>query len=172
MYIGTYVFAYDMYIRTYVFMYAQFMCGSLVWVNILPFIVTAQEGPSIVIAHPGQNIELLCTVTPSGGQTAAWIINHVVYTVQQLHNDIVTGYSSNGNNLTIENIIMNDDRNNTQYICGIVPSTVSNPTLADIVDESEPIILYVAGEYQYMLHYIVIFNSKLPNITCMPKPSF
>ena len=25
--------------------------------------VTAQEGPGIVIAHPGQDVELLCTVT-------------------------------------------------------------------------------------------------------------
>ena len=110
------------------------------------FIVTAQEGPGTVTAHPGQNVELLCTVTPSGSQTAAWIINHVVYTVQQLHNGILTGYSSNGNNLIIENIMMNDDRNDTQYSCGTVLSTVSNPTVADIEDESDPIILYIAGE--------------------------
>ena len=74
------------------------------------FIVIAQEGPGTVIAHPGQDVELLCTVTPSGSQTAAWIINHVVYTVQQLQNDALIGYSSNGNNLIIENIMMNDDR--------------------------------------------------------------
>ena len=104
---------------------------------------------SIVIAHPGQNVELLCNVTPSGSQTAAWLINHVGYTVQQLHNGILTGYSSNGNNLIIENIMMNDGRNNTKYSCGIVLSTVSNPTQADIIDESDPTILYVAGEYQY-----------------------
>ena len=125
------------------------------------FTVTAQEGPGIVIAYPGQDIELLCTVTPSGSQTAAWEINNVVYTVQQLDNGILTGYSSNGNNLIIENIIMNDDRNDTQYSCGTVLSTLSNPTVADIVDESNTTILYVAGEYQYnVLHYIVIFSSS------------
>ena len=115
------------------------------------FIATAQQSSSTVIAHPGQNVELLCNVTPSGSQTVAWIINHVVYTVQQLHNGILTGYSTNGNNLIVENIMMNDDRNDTRYSCGTVLSTVSNPIVADIVDESDRTILYVAGEYQYTL---------------------
>ena len=96
----------------------------------------------------------MCTVTPSGSQTAAWIIDYVLYTVEQLHNGILTGYSSNGNNLIIENIMMNDDRNDTEYSCGTVSSTVSNPTVADIVDENDPTILYVAGEYQYNFMYI------------------
>ena len=47
---------------------------------------------------------------------------------------------------------MNDDRNDTEYSCVTVPSTVSQPTVADIIDESDPTILYVAGEYQYTLH--------------------
>ena len=111
------------------------------------FIVTAQEGPGILIVHPCQDAELLCNATPLESQTAAWIINHVVYTVQQLHNGILTGYSSNGSNLIIENIMMNDDRNDTQYSCVTVSSTVSNPTVADIRDENDLTILYVAGEY-------------------------
>ena len=91
----------------------------------------------------------MCTVTPSDGQTAAWVINDGgPYTVQQLHNGILDGYSTNGNNLIIENIMMNDDRNNTEYSCVTVLSTVY-PTIADIIDESDPTILYVAGEYQY-----------------------
>ena len=45
--------------------------------------------------------------------------------------------------------MMNDIRNNTKYSCGTISSTVSNPTVADIEDESDPTILYVAGEYQY-----------------------
>ena len=113
------------------------------------FTVTAQEGPGIVIAHPSQDVELLCTVTPSDGQTAAWIIdNGVIHTVQQLHNGILTGYSTNGNHLIIENIMMDDDRNETEYQCVTVPSTVSQPSIADIIDESDPTILYVVGEYQ------------------------
>ena len=47
--------------------------------------------------------------------------------------------------------MMNDDRNDTEYSCGTVLSTVSNPTIADIFYESDPTILYVAGEYQYTL---------------------
>ena len=42
---------------------------------------------------------------------------------------------------------MNDVRNDTVYSCGIVPSTVGNPTFIDIVDENDWTILYVAGEY-------------------------
>ena len=112
------------------------------------FPVAVQRGPGIAIVYPSQGVELLCTVTPSGSQTAAWIINNAgPYTVQQLHNDILNGYSSNGNNLIIENIMMNDDRNVTEYICVTVSSALSQPTLGDIVDESDATILYVAGEY-------------------------
>ena len=113
------------------------------------FTVTAQEGPGIVVAHPGQKVELLCDVALSEGETAAWLIDNVIYTVQQLHNAILIGYSTNGNNLIIENIMMNDDRNETEYICGTVPSTISQPTVGDIKVESDPTILYVAGEYHY-----------------------
>ena len=42
---------------------------------------------------------------------------------------------------------MTDDRNNTEYSCGTISSTVGNPTIANIRDESDPTILYVAGEY-------------------------
>ena len=45
---------------------------------------------------------------------------------------------------------MNDDRNDTEYSCGTVLSTVSNPTVADILDESNTTILYVAGEYHIL----------------------
>ena len=89
----------------------------------------------------------MCDVTPLEDEIAAWIINNgVIYTVQRLHNGILTGYSTNGNNLVIENIMMNDVRNNTEYICVTVPSTVSNPTIADTLDQSDSTILYVAGE--------------------------
>ena len=115
-------------------------------VQFVCFTVTAQEGPGIVIAHPGQDVELLCNVTSSGSQEAAWIINHVgPYTVQQLHNGILTGYRSNGNNLIIENIVMNDIRNSTEYRCVTVPNSMNNPTQGLT-------ILYVAGEYQYTLY--------------------
>ena len=105
----------------------------------------------------------MCPVTPSGSQIAAWIINHVVYTVQQLRNGILTGYGSNENNLILENIMMNDVRNATEYSCGIVSSTVSNPIVADIVVESDSTILYVAGEY----HIIWKILSALASLSCV-----
>ena len=114
--------------------------------NLYYFTVTAQQNSSIVIAHPGQDVELLCTVILSDGQTAAWVIDHIPYTVQFLHNDILAEYSSNGNNLIIENITMNDDRNDTEYSCVTILSTVSQPRIIDIIDESDPTKLYVAGK--------------------------
>ena len=97
----------------------------------------------------------MCTVTPSDGQTAAWVIDYgAVYPVQRLHNGILAGYSTNGNNLIIENIMMNDDRNDTEYSCVTVSSTVSQPSVTDIIDESDPTILHVAGEYQYKYSYL------------------
>ena len=123
------------------------------------YLVAGQEGLGIVIAHPDQTVELSCDVAPSESETAAWLINHVVYVVQRLHNDGVTGYSSNGNNLIIESIMMNDNRNDTEYSCVTVPSTVSNPIVTDIVDESDPTILYVAGEYQYKFMRVAMYIS-------------
>ena len=114
------------------------------------FTVAAQEGPGIVIAHPGQDVELLCTVTvTSGNQVAAWLVNNMgPYRINALRNGILAGYSVplGSNNLIVENIMMNDARNDSDYRCVIVPAQ-GVITVADIIDESDPTILYVAGEY-------------------------
>ena len=88
-------------------------------------------------------------MTSSRGQTAAWTINHAVYTVQQLRNAILTGYNSSGNNLIIKNIMINDGRNGTVYSCGTVSSTIGEPAIEDIKNESNRTILYVTGKYVY-----------------------
>ena len=94
----------------------------------------------MVIGYPGQNVELMCTVT-SQSQTVSWIINNTgPYEVGTLLNGILTGYSSNGNNLIVENVMMNDVRNRSNYSC------VINITRA-ILRQSYPTVLYVAGEY-------------------------
>ena len=112
--------------------------------------VAAQEGPGIVIAHPGQDVELLCTVTvTSTSQTIGWLVNNEgPYTISSLHNGILTGYTAtlDNSNLIVENIMMNDVRNGSEYRCVIVPAQ-GMITLADIIDESDPTILYVVGEY-------------------------
>ena len=109
--------------------------------------VTAQEGPGIVIVHPaGQDVELLCTIMISNvSEATAWVIsNGAPYRSNALLNGIVDGYSANGNNLIVENIMMNDDRNTTEYQCVII--TVGTTT---ILRQSNRTFLYVAGEYQY-----------------------
>ena len=113
------------------------------------FTVAAQEGPGIVIAHPGQDVELLCTVTVTiGSQTTGWLINNRLYRINTLHSGILTGHIATlgSNNLIVENIMMNDVRNGSEYRCVIVPAE-GMITVTDIIDESDPTILYVAGEY-------------------------
>ena len=107
--------------------------------------MAAQEGPGIVIVRPaGQDVELLCRVakpgTPQAGVT--WIINLKKYNVTSLSNGILDGYSAdiNSNNLIVKNIVMNDNRNNTECRCAIIMSDT-------ITEDSDPTILYVAGEY-------------------------
>ena len=85
-------------------------------------------------------------MTSSSNEQVAWTINHgTPYALMGLLNGIVTGYSANGNNLIVENIMMNDDRNNTEYRCVIITQGTRI-----ILRQSDPTILYVAGEYQYV----------------------
>ena len=107
--------------------------------------VVAQEGPGIVIAHPGEDVELLCNVT---GGTPTWIVNNVSYTLSELFTGQLAGHSSNGSNIIVEDIMMNDDRNGNMYTC-VVPQIPPTP---DII--SSPTILCVAGEYTYLRYYI------------------
>ena len=119
--------------------------------NYFVITVAAQEGPGIVIAHPGQDVELLCTVTvTSGTQAAAWLMNKTVgpYRISAIRNGSLAGHTANqdSNNLIVKKIMTNDDRNGSEYRCVIVPAHGAI-TLANITGESYPTILYVAGEY-------------------------
>ena len=109
--------------------------------------VAAQEGPGIVIAHPGQDVELLCTVTVTSNTQAAWLINNMgPYRLNAIRDGTLAGYTgagSDSNNLIVKNIALNDDRNGTDYRCLEVPQDILS--LA-IVEESNSTILYVAGE--------------------------
>ena len=95
----------------------------------------------------------MCTVTPSGGQIAAWVINDgIPHGLSAIQGNIISGYNATlgSNNLIIENIKINDDRNGSVYSCVTIPSGISNPSMADVINESDPTILYVAGE-----HYVI-----------------
>ena len=122
----------------------------MTYVHNAKFIVTAQEGPGIVIAHPGQDVELLCAVTvTSTSQTTGWLVNNVgPYRINSLRSGILTGHTAtvDSSNLIVENIMMNDVRNDSEYICVVIPAQ-GMVTFADIIDESDPTIMYVAGEY-------------------------
>ena len=102
----------------------------------------------MVITYPGQDVELMCTGTTQS-QTVSWIINDMgTYEVSTLLNGILTGYSSSGNNLIVQDIIMNDVRNRSNFLC------VINATRA-ILRQSYPTVLHVAGEdYCYNSTYI------------------
>ena len=82
--------------------------------------------------------------------------NEGPYTINALHNGILTGYTTlNSSNLIVENIMMNDGRNGSEYRCVVIPAQ-GMMTFADIMDESDPTTLYVAGEYSIVLmrHHI------------------
>ena len=116
------------------------------------FTVTAQEakGPGIVIVHPGQDVELLCTVANADTSSnytlgVAWEINHIRYGIETLHNNVLAGYFVAGYfnpNVIVENIVMNDKRNNTEHKCLLLLNRTR------LLNKSDPTILYVAGEYQ------------------------
>ena len=100
-------------------------------------------------------------MTSSNNEGVAWTINDgTPYTVMGLHKGKVAEYSSNGNNLLVENIMMNDDRNNTEYRCVIITQGTTT-----ILHQSDPTILRVAGEYQYNQEYIIekrVSNFHIP----------
>ena len=112
------------------------------------FTVAAQEGPGIVIAHPGEDVELLCSFNSSNvpiGGDIAWTVNgSTPYTPNNLHGVLLPGYSARGNNIIVANITLNDNRNESDYRCLIV---IFNGTTYSILNDSDPTILYVAGEY-------------------------
>ena len=83
-----------------------------------------------------------------GSQTTGWLVNNVgPYRLNALRNGILTGHNAtlDSNNLIVENIMMNDNRNGSEYRCVIVPAQ-GILTVADIIDWDDPTILYV-GEY-------------------------
>ena len=87
----------------------------------------------------------------TSGNKAGWLVNHMgPYGVNALRNNILTGYSAalDSNNLIVENVMMNDVRNGSDYRCVIlIRQNISGLFL--ILNESDPTLLYIAGEYQY-----------------------
>ena len=104
------------------------------------FTVVAKEcnkDSMIVVVHPGDEAQLLCPVRRGTG----WIINNgTILGVIALLNGTEPGHSSNGRSIIVKNIMLNDVRNGSEYRCVKVQN-------GSIIDESNSICLYVAGEY-------------------------
>ena len=129
-----------------------------VYTFIAIFTVDAQN---IVIAHPGLDVELLCDVTGAG--LIAWRINgsSPTHTLNDLSIGLVANHNINGRNILVEDIMMNDIRNGSQYQCVIL----QNPPNLDI--EGNITILYVAGEYKDIVYtvyvrIVIVHSIRLP----------
>ena len=83
-----------------------------------------------------------------------WVINHMEYPIEFLRTGILSGISVNGNNLIIENVMINDNRNNNVYQCvtlldlGVPPTqnnpiTLCNPITNPITTLRNPIYIYI-----------------------------
>ena len=76
----------------------------------------------------------------------AWLVNNSMgpYRMNAMRSGILSRHTATlgSNNLIVQNIMINDDRNGSDYRCVIVPAQ-GRLTLADIIKESD---LYVAGE--------------------------
>ena len=71
-----------------------------------------------------------------------WLVNGQRYTLNVLFNGSLPGHSVNGTNIIVEELVMNDPRNDSVYVC-VLPQV---PPAAEI--RSDPTNLYVAGEYK------------------------
>ena len=69
------------------------------------------------------------------------------YGVNAIQNGIATGYTTTlgSNNLIVENIMMNDDRNGSEYQC-VIATEDEVTMLLQPIESGNVTILYVAGE--------------------------
>ena len=87
-------------------------------------------------------------MTDSGSQAAGWLVNNRgPYRISAIRGGTLTGHTAalGSNNLIVQNIMMNDGRNGSDYRCVIV-GALDTPDAGTIMRESGSTILYVAGE--------------------------
>ena len=126
--------------------------------KLMIFTVATQEAPGIVIAHPGQDVELLCTVTvTSTNETVAWLVNGIPYTSNSLRNGILPEYSANGSNLIVEDIMINDHRSGSEYSCVVVLQ-------GTIQRQSNQTTLFVVGECA-LFHCTYVYIKSIAYVT-------
>ena len=90
----------------------------------------------------------------TSGNQAAWLVNNMgPYGINALRGGILPGHTTtlDSNNLIVENITMNDVRNDTEYQCVIV--------LQDIIQRrSDRTFLYVTGKYHYRVRTLLYLH--------------
>ena len=107
---------------------------------------------NIIIAHPGQDVELSCSLGETSGSKVIirWLVDHNgPYGINSLRNGILDGYSAHADStsIIIHNIMMNDSRNGTEYQC--------ETTRNNMIQLSDTVyLLYVAGEFQHIRRWI------------------
>ena len=70
------------------------------------------------------------------------------YGLSAIRSNIAPGYTNNlgSNNLIIENIMISDNRNDSEYQCVIITVMRGNNAVTEITQRSNATTLYVAGE--------------------------
>ena len=123
------------------------------------FTVAAQD--VIRIGLPGQDVELMCDVIAIGSGSTAWRINGSLpaYSLSNLRDGAAPGHNVRGmNSIIIEDIMMNDVRNGSQYQCEINSDDIPNSVLGNLT------ILYVAGEFKDLKCVCCCFSVELTHI--------
>ena len=82
----------------------------------------------------------MCDVAAGVGATL-WQINGTLYALTQLFSGAVSTYNISGRNLVIEDIMMNDVRNGSEYQCVLLRDPPDPSIMGNISS------LYVAGKY-------------------------
>ena len=97
----------------------------------------------------------MCDAIIIGSGSTAWRINGSLpaYSLSNLRDGAAPGHNVSGrNNIVIEDIMMNDVRNGSQYQCEINSDDFLNSVLGNLT------ILYVAGEFKDLMHICIWYS--------------
>ena len=94
----------------------------------------------------------------------------MLHTLNELLIGTVAGHSVSGRNIVVEDIMMNDVRNGSQYQCVVIqdppnPNIEGNMTILYVAGECKDILLHVQGNFPLpdCYFYIVMGSNKVGN---------
>ena len=100
----------------------------------------------------------MCNVT---GGVPSWRVNGRIYSLNGLFTGQLARHNISGVNIIVEDIMMNDIRNGSVYICVMIQI----PPMPDI--ESEPTILYVAGKLNEIHKILLVIQLHIQYLLCV-----